>query len=932
MKALLAEPHQKFETVRLETHKAHGEFANYRTDDELSESSQISQLLEELETSGTMIICPVVIKIHLFLLMLPEAFSNTSKSTCLRQPKVSHHFHSTEEDIIIGAFVSITVRESILQSFRVRPDLHTKAWLMPKNYQHVLAYTFVVNEIRKSNLLPNTTLGSRIFDNAFDPQFTYWNTLNLLFREQLNPANYYCDQKQNLMATVGELSSQNSIQMANMLSIFKIPQVSYGSFGLTLNDKTQYPYFFSMVPNEVHQYVGIVHLLKYFGWNWIGLITSDDEDGKTFLQNLMPRLFQRDICIALKEQIPILKSYIKIKSALEILAKIAFNILSNKSNTILVYGDRQSMEGLRIILQNYEIFQGLPIERVWIITSQWDVTSVFSVNKLTSKSLNGSLSFALHTNTVSGFEDFIETINPYQSEIYFIQLFWFQVFLCSLPLYNIYYPNARNCTREETIRNLPGMVFEMRMSGQSYGIYNAVYAVAHALHAMYSSRTWKKAIMEGGLLSVQPWQMHLFLRNVRFNNSAGEKICFDANGHLAAGYDITNLVIFPNQTFQKVRVGKVDLQAPAGQEFTINGSAIVWNQKFQQSVPKATCVPNCHSGYSRVVQERKPVCCYDCAQCPQGSISNQTDAEKCEKCPEDQYPNKKQDECIPKGISYLSFEDPMGAGLASVAILVFVIAVAVMGIFVTHWNTPIVKANNCSITCILLSSLMLGLLSSFLFIGQPGTVTCLLRQTLFGIIFSLSVSCVLAKTITVVLAFMATKPSSRMRKWVGKRMALSVIMFCSLIQTVNCVTWLATSPPFVEFDTRSQVMAIILQCNEGSAAMFYMVLGYMGLLAIISFAVAFLARKLPDSFNEAKLITFSMLVFCSVWVSFVPTYLSTKGKYMVAVEIFSILASSTGLLACIFFPKCYIILVRPELNTREQLVRQKGQKSITLNS
>ncbi|XP_044289830.1 vomeronasal type-2 receptor 26-like [Varanus komodoensis] len=419
-------------------------------------------------------------------------------------------------------------------------------------------------------------------------------------------------------------------------------------------------------------------------------------------------------------------------------------------------------------------------------------------------------------------------------------------------------------------------------------------------------------------------QLHAFILKTSFNNSAGEEIMFNQQGEFEGGFDITNLVTFPNQSYVRVKVGRVEHHVAAGKGFTINEDKIEWHRQLKQVPPVSSCNDKCLPGYSKKKQEGKPFCCYACATCPDGMFSNQKDMDTCVNCLGHQYANQFQNQCIPKMPNFLAFEDTLAIISTSSVLSLSLITALVLGLFIWHRDTAIVKANNRSLTYILLISLLLCFFCSFIFMGRPNTVSCLLRQTAFGMVFSVSLSTILAKTVSVVLAFMATKPGSQMRKWVGRRLSHSIVFCCSNIQAGICVLWLTSSPPFPDVNMQSMTEDIVLLCNEGSVFMFSCVLGYMGLLASVSFAVAFLARKLPNSFNEAKFITFSMLVFCSVWVSFVPTYLSTRGKYMVAVEIFSILASGAGLLGCIFFPKCYIIVFRPDLNNREQLMRRKN--------
>uniref|UniRef100_A0A670K703 G-protein coupled receptors family 3 profile domain-containing protein n=1 Tax=Podarcis muralis TaxID=64176 RepID=A0A670K703_PODMU len=720
--------------------------------------------------------------------------------------------------------------------------------VVTKFYQHTLSLAFAIKEINDSpKILPNLTLGFHIYDSYYDARMTYRTTLDLLFKSHRFVPNYKCDIQKNLIAIIGGLSFDTSLSMADTIDLYKIPQLTYGSFPPGESDADQFLSFYHLVPSDSHQSIGIISLLKHFGWKWIGLFVLEGDGGENFLQTLEPLLSRHGICSSFTHKIPHVANIDKLSETVDVLFNIYLSLTDDK-----------------VILGDSEKKGSSSFRKVWIITTQTDFILVAFQKLLDLQTFQGSISFTIHSKEPPGFNEFLQSIKPDKiKEDGFLRDFWEQAFDCTFPNPSLTTEANESCTGDERLMSLPGPQFEMGMTGHSYSIYNAVYVVAHALHVIYSTRAKQRAMAR------------------------------DKN--------------YEHQNLQPFKVQKETTQ-----------------DYHPQVVPISVCNDHCSPGHQKKRKEGEKFCCYDCAPCPEGKISDQNDMDDCFRCPEDQYVNRNKDGCISKTMSFLSYEEPLGLILAPIAICFSIVTTLVFLAFVKHRDTPIVKANNRDLTYILLISLLLCFQSSLLFIGKPGEMACFLRQPTFGIIFSVAVSCVLAKTITVVVAFMATKPGSSLRMWVGKRLANSIVLSCSLIQASLCTLWLATSPPFPDLDMHSLMEEITVQCNEGSVTLFSCVLGYMGLLAFFSFLSAFLARKLPDSFNEAKFITFSMLLFCSVWLCFVPTYLSTKGKYMVMVEIFSILASSAGLLGCIFAPKCYIIMLRPELNNREQLIRRKN--------
>ncbi|XP_051018062.1 vomeronasal type-2 receptor 116-like [Acomys russatus] len=825
-----------------------------------------------------------------------------------------------EADITLAAFIpmflTVELPRLINIDFVTDPFILWESYLWRwKNYQYMLTLYFAIEEINKdSHLLPNVTLGFHIYNAFLSNRKTLEGLMMWLSGRSEYICNYKCKTQHKALGVLSGTMSEFSAAIGTLLELYKVSQVTYGAFDTVLSDKDTFPSLYQMSPKERALTQAVISLLLHFGWKWVGLLVADDLKGKEFFSQLKAEMTSEDICLAFTQVIPVnWKSWKKYVPGTVNLNQ------HTQVNVAIFYGD------INDVLP-FLAAKKVPVtKKVWIMTKQ-PFTYLETVINKDSDWMNffsGSFLFSKE-KMIPGLKNFLEALTPsqYPGDLYFFK-FWLDNFDCSPPelLCRNHYP----CPPNTSLKSMQEKHEVMTVSETSYSIWNAVYAVAHALHKTLLHKTELGSHEDTNNGQLLPWQLHPFLRTIQVVNAAGEEISFDKNRNIMEIYDIKNFMEYTKHTPLPFKVGEFVSKSPQDQGFFINEVLIKWPSSFNQT-PQSVCTPSCGPGFWKVLQEERPVCCFSCVLCPEGHISNQTDQKECIPCQSQEYPNPERNHCLPKSIIFLSFEDPLGMALACIALGFCVITAIVLGIFLKHQDSPIVKANNRTLSYILLISILLCFLCPFLFIGRPNTASCILQQITFALVFTLALSTVLAKTITVIMAFRVMKPGRTMRRLFVSGIYNSVIPICLLIQFMLCGVWLGTSPPYIDTDAHSEHAHVILLCNKGSVTAFYCVLAYLGTLALGSYTVAFLVRNLPDTFNEAKFLTFSMLLFMSVWVTFLPVYHSTKGKAMVAVEVFSILASSAGLLGCIFFPKCYIILLRPDKNSLRCLKNKKHQK------
>ncbi|XP_031614279.2 extracellular calcium-sensing receptor-like [Oreochromis aureus] len=825
-------------------------------------------------------------------------------------------------DIILGGLFPVHFFSSVpYPSFTSEPQQPTCHGFYVQGFRQAQTMAFAIDEInRNANLLPNVTLGYTLYDNCVELGIGFRGALSLASgQEEQIILDDTCTGNPPVLGIVGDSSSTPSIAISSVLSLYRIPIVSYFATCSCLSDHRKYPSFFRTIPSDAFQVRAIIKILKHFDWTWAGLLISDDDYGLHAARSLQFELsLSGEGCLDYIEVLPWDKDTDELRRIVNVMKK-------STARVVIAFVHESHMINLieEVVKENVTGLQ-------WIASEGWTATAGVLQTPQFMPYLGGTLGIAIRRGEIPGLRDFLLQIRPdlhhnNNNGNSMVNQFWEFAFQCRFAPAPAGWVEGGGalCTGQEDLENVNTEILDISNLRPEYNVYKAVYALAYSLDDMLQCKPGRGPFSEQScatLQLMQPWQLLYYLERVNFTTPFGDQVSFDENGDVVPIYDVMNWLWLPDGSTKVQNVGEVKSSALNGEELKLDEDKIFWNF-ISKKPPRSVCSENCPPGTHMARKKGEPKCCFDCIPCSEGKVTNKTNSLECTSCPEDFWSNLQRDHCVPKKTEFLSYYEPLGICLTATSLLGTCICAVVLGIFIYHHRTPIIRASNSELSFQVLLSLKLCFLCSLLFIGRPRLWTCQLRHAAFGISFVLCVSCILVKTMVVLAVFKASKPGGGASlKWFGVTQQRGTVLCLTSIQAAICTTWLVSSSPTPHKNTQYQNDKIVYECAVGSTVAFAVLLGYIGILAFLSFLIAFLARNLPDSFNEAKLITFSMLIFCAVWVAFVPVYISSPGNYADAVEVFAILASSFGLLITLFGPKCYIILLRPELNTKKAIM------------
>ncbi|XP_038617958.1 metabotropic glutamate receptor 5 isoform X2 [Tachyglossus aculeatus] len=801
-------------------------------------------------------------------------------------------------DIIIGALFSVHHQPTV-------DKVHErKCGEVREQYgiQRVEAMLHTIERINSDpTLLPNITLGCEIRDSCWHSAVALEQSIEFirdsLISSEEEEGLVRCTDgsstpfrsKKPIVGVIGPGSSSVAIQVQNLLQLFNIPQIAYSATSMDLSDKTLFKYFMRVVPSDAQQARAMVDIVKRYNWTYVSAVHTEGNYGESGMEAFKDMSAKEGICIAHSYKI---YSNAGEQSFDKLLTKLRSHL--PKARVVACFCEGMTVRGLLMAMRRL----GLAGEFLLLGSDGWadryDVTDGYQREAV------GGITIKLQSPDVKWFDDYYLKLRPETNlRNPWFQEFWQHRFQCRLKGYS-----QENSKYNKTCNSTLTLKTQYVQDSKMGFVINAIYSMAYGLHNMQTSLCPGYAGLCDAMKPIDGRKLLDSLMKTNFTGVSGDMILFDENGDSPGRYEIMNFKKMGKDYFDYINVGSWD-----NGELKMDDEE-VWSKK--NTIIRSVCSEPCEKGQIKVIRKGEVSCCWTCTPCKENEFV--FDEYTCKACQLGSWPTDDLTGCDLIPVQYLRWGDPEPIAAVVFSCLGLLATLFVTAIFIMYRDTPVVKSSSRELCYIILAGICLGYLCTFCLIAKPKQIYCYLQRIGIGLSPAMSYSALVTKTnrIARILAGSKKKICTKKPRFMSACAQLVIAFILICIQLAIIVALFIMEPPDIMHDYPS-IREVCLICNTTNLGV-VTPLGYNGLLILSCTFYAFKTRNVPANFNEAKYIAFTMYTTCIIWLAFVPIYFGSN--YKIITMCFSVSLSATVALGCMFVPKVYIILAKPERNVR----------------
>ncbi|XP_068610210.1 metabotropic glutamate receptor 1 [Brachionichthys hirsutus] len=841
----------------------------------------------------------------LALLCLPTLFSRSSSGSSIYErsavPRaVSRFVARMDGDVIIGALFSVHHQPSAEKvAERKCGDVREQYGI-----QRVEAMFHTLDRINADpNLLANISLGCEIRDSCWHSSVALEQSIEFIrdslisIRDDKDGSKWCIDgtpshqpptTRTPIAGVIGPGSSSVAIQVQNLLQLFNIPQIAYSATSIDLSDKTLFNYFLRVVPSDTLQARAMLDIVRRYNWTYASAVHTEGNYGESGMEAFKELASQEGLCIAHSDKI---YSNAGEKHYDRLLRKLRERL--PKARVVVCFCEGMTVRGLLMAMRRLGVFG----EFLLVGSDGW--ADRYEVVEGYEQEAQGGITMKLQSEVVKSFDDYYlklqldtNTRNPWFAE------FWQYRFQCHLPGHPQENKNFKKvCSGNESLHE--NYVQDSKMGF----VINAIYAMAHGLHDMHREFCPGQTGLCEAMIPIDGSKLLEYLLKTSFRGVSGEEIYFDENGDTPGRYDIMNLQSVGDGRFDYINVG-------SWHEGVLSIDDKLWVNS--SNMVRSVCSEPCSKGQIKVIRKGEVSCCWICTTCKDNEYVQ--DEFTCKACELGWWPDDDLAGCQPLPVKYLDWADVESIVAVVFSCVGILITSFVTFIFIQYRDTPVVKSSSRELCYIILAGIFLGYICPFTLIARPIVASCYLQRLLVGLSSAMCYSALVTKTnrIARILAGSKKKICTRKPRFMSAWAQVVIAFMLISVQLTLEITLIILEPP-EPIKSYPSIREVYLICNTSNLGM-VAPLGYNGLLIMSCTYYAFKTRNVPANFNEAKYIAFTMYTTCIIWLAFVPIYFGSN--YKIITTSFSVSLSVTVALGCMFTPKMYIIIAKPERNVR----------------